>query len=329
LTATPRRSQTSLSDAVTEFLDNEANPESGKGQLYEHDLLEELKIRAREELFEEHELMLIEQAASLADALGKLTRQSVQMELADKLSRQRQEFVATLTHDLKNPLIGANRILGIFIEGHLGSLTKEQSELLQALKDSIAESLLLIGTLNDIYRLESTPGEIHKEEAEFSSIVQSSFNEMQNWSLQSNITTSLILPDKKPRILLDRSAIKRLIDNLLNNAVKFTKTSVEVRVICKQDTMVLEVEDNGEGMSEDEKRHLFQRFTQGATGKRYVGSSGLGLYLCKQIVQAHRGSIECFASTMGTAFRVTLPTCGGQEVALDDVDHARAACRSC
>lgn len=109
----------------------------------------------------------------------------------------------------------------------------------------------------------------------------------------------------------DTSSIERVVQNLLDNALKFAPDSgaIKVRLVSTDPNTILEIEDNGPGIAPEEQSLLFKRFYQGAAGKRYTGGSGLGLYLCKQIVVAHSGSIECQSKPgQTTVFRVSLPT---------------------
>jgi signal transduction histidine kinase len=124
---------------------------------------------------------------------------------------------------------------------------------------------------------------------------------------------SLKVTAQMPETMLvraDGDRLERVVQNLLDNAVKFAPDggNVSVRLLSKGNTDVIEVEDNGPGIAPEEQSQLFKRFSQGAVGKRYAGGSGLGLYLCKQIVEAHGGTIECMSQpNSATIFRVTLP----------------------
>lgn len=299
-----------LRESVDEFLGSELASDKDAHTLFEHDLLSNLKIRAQQELVCEQELLLIEQAASLAHAMSKMARQSAEIASAKILSKQRQDFVAMLTHDLKNPLIGANRILDLFVSGQLGPLANEQKELLHQLNVSNSESLQLISTLSSIYQYESNPAEIELKECDLIAIVEASFKDLQTWSMNRDIRTNLVVPDLPlPPVWLDHLGIHRLLDNLFSNALKFAAPGgqVQIEVVARPNEVVIEVKDDGEGIPENERKLLFQRFSQSSTGKRYSGGSGLGLYLCKQITQAHGGIIKCLDCQIGTLFQVTLP----------------------
>jgi NtrC-family two-component system sensor histidine kinase KinB len=98
--------------------------------------------------------------------------------------------------------------------------------------------------------------------------------------------------------------------NLLDNAIKFTPAGGLIQFSCQYtgSSFIITVEDNGSGISAHELQSLFQRFTQAGSGKRHKAGTGLGLYLCRQIVEAHSGKITCASQEgIGTTFEVTLP----------------------
>ena len=237
-----------LKDSVAAFLGTDTSDEE---QSCEFRLLVSLKIRAQQEIVDEQELLIFEQAASLAATMAKLARHASEIEHAKLLSTQRQEFVAMLTHDLKNPLIGANRILDLFTGGQLGALTSTQRELLEQLISSNKESLQLITMLGDIYRYDSDPGDVHLEQSDLLSVVEFSFKAMETWSLQREIRATLTVPKSLPLMYIDRLAVQRLLDNLFGNALKFTapKGCIDVTLTAIPGKVLIEVRDDGPGDS--------------------------------------------------------------------------------
>jgi signal transduction histidine kinase len=96
----------------------------------------------------------------------------------------------------------------------------------------------------------------------------------------------------------------------LDNAVKYTAIggNISVSVSTQGSSVVVEVSDNGVGISADDQKRLFERFRRGTAGKKVKSGNGLGLYLCKQIVDAHSGKIDVTSTEgIGTKFKVTLP----------------------
>ncbi|MDR3613152.1 MAG: PAS domain S-box protein [Candidatus Obscuribacterales bacterium] len=246
-----------------------------------------------------------------------ITERKEQEEQRNLLSilREREDFMATLTHDMKNPLVGANRLLELFISGTLGTLSTEQRDLLQCLMESNSGLLKLIANLIDVYKLEKDVNSLFTRDTDLTSLVSSCIHRRIPFAKLRGIAITSQLPEQLNSTNVDPDALTRVLDNLLDNAVKFAPDAgnVIVRLLIQDDHVVLEVQDNGPGVPSAEQSCLFKRFSQGDIGKRYAGGTGLGLYLCKQIVEAHGGTISCISETGSTVFRVQLPHPGANQ----------------
>jgi PAS domain S-box-containing protein len=224
--------------------------------------------------------------------------------------QEREDFMATLTHDMKNPLIGANRLLELFVCGRLGEFTPQQLELLNSMMESNSDVLALIQNLMEVYRLEKEPNSMSFAQTNLSNLVDMSVNKMAPFAKLRGIRLTSEVPSKIIAMRSDHVALERVLHNLLGNSLKFTPAegAVNLRLSSANGFAIIEVEDNGPGIAADEQSKLFKRFAQGDVGKRYVGGSGLGLYLCKQICDAHGGSIVCDSKeNEGTTFRMSIP----------------------
>lgn len=223
---------------------------------------------------------------------------------------EREEFIATLTHDLKNPLIGANRALELLADQKIGPVSKNQAELLIQLRDTNKRLLSLIQNLLAVYRLEKDANAVYLADHDLSKLASTCVKEISLIAASRNIDIDLKLPPKMLISKVDAAAIQRVFQNLMDNALKFThhggRISLELKQQCEQ--AVFTITDNGVGIATNEQKHLFQRFSQGTDGKKFRHGSGLGLYLCKQIVEAHKGTIVCASREgSGTTFQVSIP----------------------
>jgi signal transduction histidine kinase len=182
--------------------------------------------------------------------------------------------------------------------------------MLRALKESNSGLLKLIADLIDVYRLEKDVNDLLVADCDLVRTITSCVSLVTPFANLRSVEVTTQLPEKLV-VRADRSRLERVVQNLLDNALKFAPDggTVNVRLFSVDANTVIEIEDNGPGILPEEQALLFKRFSQGTAGKRYTGGSGLGLYLCKQIVEAHGGTIECKSQpNRATIFRVCLPS---------------------
>jgi signal transduction histidine kinase len=223
---------------------------------------------------------------------------------------KQEEFMATLTHDLKNPIIGANRILELMAEQVMGVISPKQAKLLLQVRDSNILLLALIQTLTEVYRFERDVDSVLLENTNLLPIINLCITEITPIAEHRDIRLVAKLPGDINTVLADTNCMRRVVQNLLGNALKFTPDGGQISLTLRgtDKSVILEIGDTGPGIPDEEKVRLFQRFSQGRAGRRYTPGTGLGLFLCKQIVDAHHGEIICESQEgVGTTFRVTLP----------------------
>ena len=213
--------------------------------------------------------------------------------LQKEMERLRDDFIATLTHDLRTPALAAIQTLEYFLNGKLGELTDKQKLLLETMKSSNEDMLGLVNTLLEVYKYEAGKLRLVKNQFDFNVLLDECINQVQPIAQKKNqiidkVTISL---DKAP-IIADRNEIRRVIMNLLGNAIKYTQDGGKIEIKAEIDGKDLRfaIKDNGEGIYKQDIPKLFKRFSQGTQEKRSI-STGLGLYLSKQIIDAHGGKI--------------------------------------
>jgi len=225
-------------------------------------------------------------------------------------NQQKEDFVAALVHDLKTPLIGADRTLEQMINGGLGNLDTGQTDVLSMLRRSNHQLLVMVQNLIEVYRYEAGHPSLAFEELDLFNLLHKCVPELQALAEHRGIDLAAVLSSPGPNIIGDRLAIRRVFLNLLDNALKFTGRGGIVRITAEplDGAVVVQVVDTGLGITQEDQSNLFQRYYQGETGKRYAIGTGLGLYLCKQIVTAHKGMIGVESEEgKGTTFSITLP----------------------
>lgn len=208
---------------------------------------------------------------------------------SDKL---RDDFIATLTHDLRTPLLAAIQTLKFFIDGSLGEISDKQRVLLSTMQKSNEDLLGLVNALLEVYRFDAQKLVLCRTNFSFNSLVTQVYNELSPLAKKKNITFKLDIPEENITINADGGEIRRVVCNLCGNAINYTNNDGEVIVSFKIEDrdLIFSVQDNGNGIPKEDIPNLFQRFSQGTSQKRSTGT-GLGLYLSRQIIEAHNGKI--------------------------------------
>ncbi len=237
-------------------------------------------------------------------------KDAVQNEKRLAVLEQREEFMATLTHDLKNPLVGANRLLELLADEAMGPVLKEHGEALLQIRDSNKILLSMIQNLLDVYRFERDIDAVVLTNTDLRDIVTACLKEVNAIAQSKNISIKTNFSEMSKVVNADAMAMRRVFQNLLDNALKFTPSGGEIclTVAPINGCVRVEIVDTGPGMSPEEQTKIFHRFGQGRAGRRLSPGTGLGLFLCKQIVDAHKGEIMCQSKEgEGAKFLVTLP----------------------
>lgn len=226
-----------------------------------------------------------------------------------KLERQREDFIASLAHDIRNPLIGADRVLSFMANPDLSN--HEYVRLSTALKQSNTNVLTMLQNLLDIYRYEATAMPLNFQSISIEQALEAAIANTRLIALEIEVNIIMKLADGLPPIEADTTAVQRLFSNLLHNAIKFSKQggTIDITAYQENDFIVVLVADKGSGMSENQQESIFKRFGESHASKYLNGAgTGLGLYLCKQIVDAHHGKISCISQIgEGTTFDIKFP----------------------
>ena len=222
--------------------------------------------------------------------VGVIRDVSVQKET----ERLRDDFIATLTHDMRTPLLAAIQTLRFFLEGAIGELQDKQKVLLSTMLQSSEDLPGLVNALLEVYRFESGKLTLCKTVFNVKDLVMQCYDELKPLADKKNLEfiTEFELSSDDDEITADRGELKRVITNLCGNAVNYTNKDGKIVILTKTQNgdLIFSVTDNGNGIPKDDIPNLFMRFSQGTSRKRSTGT-GLGLYLSRQIIEAHNGKI--------------------------------------
>jgi len=244
----------------------------------------------------------------------------------------KDNFVATLTHDLKVPMLAENKTIGFMLKEAYGTVTEEQKEVLELIKSTNNSSLEMISTLLEVYRLDQGNRQINKSNFDIIDLVQKSIEQIYSLAHENKITVGLKSDQDKLIVNADENEIKRVIHNLISNAIinstqnghiycniepvkdeityssklshnTYTTLDKPVKI---SNSAIISIEDNGAGITKDDMSQLFKRFSL-SKGRQPAGS-GLGLYYSCQVINGHNGIIWAESSEgKGSFFKFTLP----------------------
>jgi len=228
--------------------------------------------------------------------------------LEKELNRMKDDFLHSITHDLRNPMTSIRGFLKFLIDGVAGPVTEQQKKMLGVMDHASLKLLSLINDILDIAKLESGRMTINLSDCDLKMICQRSIEMAGGLALKKSITIRTESKEDFPKIKADPELIERVFSNLLGNALKFTPESGSITVSLKElsDRVEVSVEDTGEGIPPEYVERIFDKFQQVAGQRK--GGTGLGLTICKHIVEAHSGEIWAESKLgQGAKFIFTLP----------------------
>ena len=233
----------------------------------------------------------------------------------EQIARQREEFVSWMAHDLRTPIVAAERMLMLFQQGALGELSPGMEEAISTMARSNRNLLAMVNTLLEVYRYEAGRKNLCFSPIDIQEVIKEVIQELSPLAEEKKLLLKSNLGERViTKVVGDRLEIHRVFTNLIGNSIKFTDTgSVEVRLSnrpnsndSKSSWLLVEVEDTGSGISPEDQKMIFDRFRQGSHKR---SGSGLGLHLSKRIVETHDGTVDVKSELgKGSLFRVCLPT---------------------
>ena len=235
-----------------------------------------------------------------------------------KMTLQREDFVSRLTHDLRTPLVAADRMLHFFLQEVFCAISPEMKQAINMMIRSNQNLLEMVNTLLEVYRFEAGKKSLNYESCDLTQIATEVVGELSPLAVEKNLILKLDTHELNQTgnnqgiVNGDRLELRRVFNNLIANAIKFTDTgSIEVRIFeplsvtNHHSQIIIEVQDTGYGIAAEDQGTIFERFRQGRNKR---SGSGLGLHLSQCIVEAHGGKMELSSELgKGSTFTVRLP----------------------
>jgi len=258
------------------------------------------------------------------DEFADLARDfNVMTERLSELDQMKKDFVSHVSHDLKAPLASIRQIMHLLLQEIPGSLNEQQKSLVQLSYNSAERLSAMVGNLLDVSRMEAGTMEYRMASHNIIPLIEGVKAEFDVQAQQKQILFSIVSAEPEVFVTCDRERIVQVIGNLYENALKFSPAGSEVVTRINQRSeseVVVSVTDSGPGVPADHKEKIFQKFHQLKHGRKMAGQGvGLGLAICKTIVEAHRGQIwvednpgggSVFSFALPRAAREEALTCG-------------------
>lgn len=229
----------------------------------------------------------------------------------EKLDQLKSNFVSTVSHELRTPLAITTEGISLVIDKIVGPINEEQKRLLITAKDNITRLTNIINDLLDISKIEAGRLELKRGYTDIVKLLTDLIASYQTVVAPKKLTLNAKLPSESVFLYIDNEKIIQAINNLLNNAIKFTPEggTIELVLSLQKANVLLSVNDNGIGLEEDDLKKLFRKFQQfGRTSGGGAKGTGLGLSITKALIELHGGKIWAESTlNQGTTFFVTLP----------------------
>lgn len=209
-----------------------------------------------------------------------------------ELEKLKEDFVATLTHDLKVPIVAESNMLEFLINGTFGEINDKQRDVLGKMQSSNKELIDLVHMLLDTYKSNNTTIDLYKESTSLNEFLSETIDEMRPVADKNDIKLNFVAP-QDVTVSIDKMQFKRVIKNLIQNALSYSETSndVDIKTNVQGGNVYISVIDYGKGISQKDIGLIFNKYYSTSKKYRKIGT-GLGLYLSKQIVEAHDGEIS-------------------------------------
>jgi len=237
-----------------------------------------------------------------------ITERKKAEEAIRELDRMKSEFISDISHELRTPLHSIKGFGKLILEGRVPD-PNVQREFLTIIENQSNRLDKLVSNLLDASRLESGRFSIHKQSISIAGTIHEAVETLRGVANGKGITIKEDIPATLPEIDVDKERLEQVMFNLLGNAVKFSNdgSEVTVRAEVREHDLLVQVTDHGIGIPKEAMPRLFQRFYR-VEASSSVGGSGLGLYISRQIIEAHGGRIWVESEPgVGSTFSFTLP----------------------
>ena len=228
-------------------------------------------------------------------------------------SRMKLEFLTIMTHQIRAPFANLRWVTDLLLSKRSTVLKEEgqEEEYLKILRENSQRLEELINKIITVSKIEQGKFPSKKDFFVLKDLTDKVILEFKSFAEASNIKIEFEVAEELPKIFGDASQIREVIENFVDNAIKYTKNKSLVKIFIskKRNNAYLEVKDSGAGIPKNDQKYIFQKFFRSQSAMKYqTQGSGLGLFIAKSIIESHKGKIGFISQEgEGTTFWFTLP----------------------
>ncbi len=231
-----------------------------------------------------------------------------------QIDKLKSEFISIAAHQLRTPLSAIKWIIKMVLDGDAGKLTVEQEELLTKGYKSNERIIKLVNDLLNVSRIEEGRFGFNFDKYDFQEVIDIAITNLEQRIAKNHFKMTINKPFKMPKIYIDKERMTMVMQNLLDNATKYTPEYGKIEINIKKEKKLLDVtiKDNGVGIPKEDQVKLFSKFFRAANVKRMeTEGTGLGLFIVKNIIENHGGKIIIKSEEgKGTEVNFSLPLTG-------------------
>lgn len=246
----------------------------------------------------------VEQRERLEVLRMKLEESNLKLENAnDKLKdldKLKTEFLSLASHQLRSPLTAIKGYTSMVLDGDFGEINSKAKDAIERVFQSTMNLTKVVEDLLNVSKIEQGGLKFVMEPFNLTEVASDMSKDLSISAEKKGVKLSFESSDNECMVNGDKEKIRQVVLNLVDNSIKYTKEGTIVVSVKKADNkIVFAVKDTGMGMTPEIKATLFQKFARGEGSRMNTGGSGLGLYLAKEIIEAHKGTIDVDSEGMG------------------------------
>ncbi len=223
----------------------------------------------------------------------------------------KDSLLSIASHQLRTPATGVKQYLGMVLQGFVGDISDQQKNMLDKAYESNERQLKTINDILYLARIDSARIVLTKKEVNVNGLIRSLHDELQDEIEKNNHTFKLKLPRKHILINADEHMLRMAIENIMTNAIKYTKRGgkIVLSVVKDEELVRIAVADQGVGIAEEDYDKLFKKFIRLKNElSKSVSGTGIGLYLTRYLIELHGGTVDVDSELgVGSTFQIVLP----------------------